>query len=87
MYSIILVIVVIWLSAHSLTSEVGIGSKSHDLVGEDFRILRMSSSDTGSKEDRALLLLIGLMIENGADDCSVVLICIILSLKMPKGIG
>ena len=49
----ILVIGVIRMSAHSLTSEVGIGSKSHDdLVGEDFRILRMSSSYTGSKEDR-----------------------------------
>ena len=47
----ILVIGVIRMSVHSLTSEVGIGSKSHDLVGEDFRILRMSSSDTGSKED------------------------------------
>ena len=30
------------MSAHSLTTEVGIGSRSHDLVGEDFRILRMS---------------------------------------------
>ena len=50
-YFMILVIGVIRMSVHSLTSEVGIGSKSHDLVGEDFRILRMSSSDTGSKED------------------------------------
>ena len=65
---------VIKISAHSLTSEVGIGSRSHDLVGEDFRILRMSSSDTGSKEDRALLLILGLMIETGTNDCSVVLI-------------
>ena len=45
------------MSANSLTSEVGIGSRSLDLVGDDFRILRMSSSDTGLKEDRALLLL------------------------------
>ena len=37
-----LVIGVIRMSAHSLTSEVDIGSKSHDLVGEDFRILRIS---------------------------------------------
>ena len=80
----ILVIGVIRMSAHSLTREVGIGSKSHDLIGEDFRILRMSSSDTGSKEDRALLLMLGLVIETGADDCSqcsAVLIFIILSLK------
>ena len=34
---------------HTLTSEVGIGSRLHDLVGEEFRILRMSSSDTSSK--------------------------------------
>ena len=81
----ILLIGVIRMSAHSLTSEVGIGSKSHDLVGGDFRILRMSSSDTGSKEDRALLLMLGLVIETGADDCSAVLIFIFE--KMPKGIG
>ena len=39
------------------------------------------SSDTGSKEDRALLFMLDLVIETGADDCSVVLIFIILSLK------
>ena len=50
----ILVIGVIRMSAQSLTSEVGIGSRSHDLVGDDFRILRMSSSDTRSKEDRVV---------------------------------
>ena len=45
----------------------------------------MSSSDTGSKEDRAMLLMLGLVIETGADDCSVVLIFLILSLKkFPK---
>ena len=71
---VILVIGVIRMTAHSWTSEVGIGSKSHDLVGEDFRILRMSPSDTGSKEDRALLLMPGLVIETGADDCSAILI-------------
>ena len=38
------------MSAHSLTSAVGIGSRSDDLVLDDLRILRMSSSDTGSKE-------------------------------------
>ena len=68
------------MSAHSLTSEVGIGSRSHDLV-EDFRILRMSSSETGSKEDGVLLSILGLAIETGAEDCSAALIFIILSLK------
>ena len=77
----ILVIVVIRMSVHSLTSEVGIGSRSHDLVGDDFRMLRMSSSDSGSKEDRALLFLPGLVKETGADDCSAFRIFIILSLK------
>ena len=77
----ILIIGVISMSVHSLTSEVGIESKSHDLVGEDIRILRMSSSDTSSKEDKALLLMLGLVIEIGADYCSAVLIFIILSLK------
>ena len=41
----------------------------------------MSSSDIGTKEDRTLLFMLGLVIETGADDCSVVLIFIILSLK------
>ena len=49
------------MSAHSLTSAVGIGSRSDDLVLDDLRILRMSSSDTGSKEVRALLLLFGIV--------------------------
>ena len=73
----ILVIVVIRKSVQSLTSGVGIGSRSYDLVGDDFRIFRMSSSDTGSKEDQALLFLFGLVIETGADDCGAVLIFII----------
>ena len=47
------------------------------LVGYDFRILRMSSLDTGSKEDRALLFMLGLVIQTGADDCSAVVIFII----------
>ena len=63
----ILVIEVIRMSTHSLTSEVVIGSRLHDLEGEDFRILRMSSSDTGWKEDRVLLLLLGLVTETGDD--------------------
>ena len=73
----ILVTGVIRISAHCLTSEDGIGSKSHDLVAEDFRILRMSLSDTGSKENRARLFMLGLVIETGA----AVLIFLILSLK------
>ena len=77
----ILVIGVIRMFAQSLTSEVGIGSRSHDLVGDDFRILRMSSSDTGSKEDRALLFMLGLVVETGTDDCSALLIFMILSQK------
>ena len=48
-----LVIEVIEMSAHYLTSKVDIESRSHDLVA-DFRILRMSSLDTGSEEDRVL---------------------------------
>ena len=62
------------ISAHSLTSDVGIGSKSHDLDGEDFRILSSSSSDTGVKEDRVFLVGLGLVTEDGIDDCSVDLI-------------
>ena len=69
------------MSAHSLTSAVGIGSRSHDLVVDDFRILRMSPSYTGSKEDRAVLLLFGLVTETGTDDFSATLIFAILSLK------
>ena len=42
----ILIIGVPWMCAHFLTSEVGIGSGSHDLVGDKFRILRMSTSHT-----------------------------------------
>ena len=63
------------MSAHSLTSAVGMGSRSYDLVADDFRILRMSPSDTGSKEDMAVLSLVK---ETGIDDFSATLI---LSLK------
>ena len=52
----ILVIEVTRMSVHALTSEVVIRSTSHDLVGEEFRILRISSSDTGSKEDMAAIV-------------------------------
>ena len=67
------------ISAHSLTSDVGIGSRSHDLDGEDFRILSSSSSDTGVKEDRVFLVGLGLVTTDGIDDCSVDLILRILS--------
>ena len=49
------------ISGHSLTSDVGIGSRSHDLDGEDFRILNSSSSDTGVKEDTVFLVGLGLV--------------------------
>ena len=75
----ILVMGVMRISAHSLTSDVGIGSRSHDLDGEDFRILSSSSSDTGVKEDRVFLVGLGLVTEDGIDDCSVDLILRILS--------
>ena len=80
----ILVIGVTRMSAHSFTSQAGIGSRSHDLVGDKFRILRMSSSVTASKKDTVLLLLLGLVRETGTDDCNATLIVIILSLKCPK---
>ena len=67
------------ISAHSLTSDVGIGSRSHDLDSEDFRILSSSSSDTGVKEDRVFLVGLGLVTEDSIDDCSVDLILRILS--------
>ena len=67
------------ISAHSLTSDVGIGSRSQDLDGADFRILSRSSSDTGVKEDRVFLVGLGLMTEGGVDECSVDLILRILS--------
>ena len=66
------------MSVHSLMNEVGIRSRSHDLVREEFRILWMSPSDTGLKEDRVLFLLLGLVRETGNDDCSTTLIFIIL---------
>ena len=65
--------------AHSLTSDIGIGSRSQDLDGEDFRILSRSSSDRGVKEDRVFLVELGLVTEYGVDDCSVDLILRILS--------
>ena len=62
------------ISAHSLTNDAGIGSRSQDLDGEDFRILNRSSSDTGVKEDRVFLVGLSIVTEDGADDCSVDLI-------------
>ena len=69
------------MSPNSLTSVLGIRSSSHDLVLDDLRILRMASSDTGSKEDRVLVLLFGLVRETGSDDFRATLIFAILSLK------
>ena len=69
------------ISADSLTRDIGIGSRSHNLDGEDFRILSRSSSDTGVKEDRVFLVGLGLVTEDGIDDCSVDLILMILSQK------
>ena len=57
------------ISAYSLTSDSEIGSRSQDLNCEDFRILRRSSSDTGVKEDRVFLVELGLVTEDGVDDC------------------
>ena len=42
----------------------------------------MSLSDTGSKEDRALLLPLGLVRETGVEDCSAT-----VTGKMSKGVG
>ena len=39
----------------SRTNDVGIGSKSHDLFGVDFMILRTSSSDMVPKETNLFL--------------------------------
>ena len=57
------------ISAHSLTPDIGIGSRSQDLDGEDFRILSRSSSDTGVKEDRVFLVELDLVTKDGVDDC------------------
>ena len=67
------------ISAHSLTSDVDIESISQDLDGEYFRILSRSSSDTGVKEGRVFLVELGLVTEDGVDDCSVDLTLRILS--------
>ena len=45
---------VIRMSEHPLTSKFGIGSKSQNFAGQDFRVFRMLSLDTCSKEDRTL---------------------------------
>ena len=72
----ILVMGVMRISAHFLTSEVDKGSRSQDLDGEDFRILCTSSSDT-------LVFFMGLGLMTVADDdaCRVSLILRILSQK------
>ena len=48
---------------------------------DDFGILKMSPSDTGSKEDSAVLLLFGFVRETGTDDFSATPIFTIWSLK------
>ena len=70
---------VIRISAHFLSSDVGIRSRSHDLDGEDIKILSSSSSDTGVKENRVFLVGLGLVTKDGIDDCSVHLSLRILS--------
>ena len=72
------------ISAHSLTSDVGIGSRPQDLDGEDFRILSRLSSDTGVKEVSVFLVELGLVTEDSVDDWSVDLILRILSEKNYK---
>ena len=67
------------ISAHSFTNDVGFGSRSQNLDGEDFRILSRSSSVTGVKEDRLFLVRLDLVTQYGVDDCSVDLILRILS--------
>ena len=69
------------ISAHSLTSDIVIGSRPQDLDGEDCRILSRLSSDTGVKEDSVFLVELGLVTEDGVDDWSVDLILRILSEK------
>ena len=65
--------VVMRISAHSLTSDVGIGSRSQDLDGEGFRIFSRSFSDTG------IFSRVRSVTEDGVDDCSVDLILRIVS--------
>ena len=72
------------ISAHSLTSDVGVGSRPQDLDGEDLRILSRLSSDTGVKEDNVFLVELGLVTEDGVDDWSVDLILRILSKFLQK---
>ena len=48
-----LVIVETRTDAHSLRSQVGIGSESDCLLGQLQRILRISDSETGSKEEKS----------------------------------
>lgn len=47
------VIVGTMTDAHSLRSQVGIGSETDCLLGQYGRILRISDSDTGTKEENS----------------------------------
>ena len=69
------------MSVHSLTNEVGMGPRSHVLLGEDAVISSMPSSDTGVDENMVLLMGLGLVTRIGVDDCKSDLILIIFSLK------
>ena len=75
------------MSTYALTNEVENGSRSHDLVVEDFRILRMLPSDTASKEDRALLLTLGLVGETGTDVFSATNFHNFVTEKVSKSVG
>ena len=48
-----LVIVGMMTDAHSFSSHVGIGSESDCLLGHSKRILRISDSETGVKEEKS----------------------------------
>ena len=76
-----LVIGVLNTSAHSLTNEVGIGSRAHVLVLKDERIFSTSSADSGLKEYRVFLKELHLVTGMGDDDWKPVLILKIFSLK------
>ena len=51
---------VIRISIHALNKEAGIGSRSHDLIGDDFTISNRSSSEIGEKDVKLQVILSGL---------------------------
>ena len=54
------------MSAHSLSNEVGMGSRSQDLEGAVLRIFTSSSSDIGVKEEKVLRIGLELATNAGA---------------------